>query len=479
MASFCFFYYISLQKETDVLTPILETNSKVPIYEQLYGYLRTEIETGRLSEGFHLPSKRKFAAHLKISQGTVEAAYSQLLAEGYIYSLEKRGYYVCRMEEGSLLHHHIKKTMPSIIPLKGDNYRFILSTGHVDTEHFPFATWAKLMREVLSMESNSLLRPLDPQGDAALRAGIVRYLYDFRGIEAVPEQIILGAGSEYLLSLITQLLPREYLYALEDPGYRKTEHILRANGIRTVPVPLDHAGMDVDVLEESGADVAHVTPSHHFPLGIVTPIGRRQKLLSWAMRGSRYIIEDDYDSEFRFSGKPIPALQSLDKQERVVYLNTFAKTLAPSLRISYMVLPPHLLKKYRDTLLFYSCTIPSFEQRTLALFLTRGHFERHLHRMRKIYKLQRDAFMEGLRNNWDRIDFSGAGSGPHLLLTVRNGMSEGKLVRTAEEKSVQLTPLSSYYSNGCTLPPTVVAGYSGYHSEDLREAARLLCAAWF
>ncbi|MDY3751489.1 PLP-dependent aminotransferase family protein [Christensenella minuta] len=462
-----------------MLTPILKVNKKTPIYEQLYHYLRTEIEAGRLSEGFHLPSKRKFAAHLKISQGTVEAAYSQLLAEGYIYSLEKRGYYVCRMEEGTLLHHSAKKAAPSIVIPIQDDHRFVLSTGRVDTDHFPFAAWAKLMREVLSMESDSLLRPLDPQGDASLRTGIVRYLHDFRGIEAAPEQIILGAGSEYLLSLITQLLPRENLYAIEDPGYRKTEHILHANGIRTVPVPLNQTGMDVDALEASGADVAHVTPSHHFPLGIVTPVGQRQRLLSWAARADRYIIEDDYDSEFRFSGKPIPALQSLDAQERVIYLNTFAKTLAPSLRISYMVLPAHLLKKYRETLLFYSCTIPSFEQRTLALFLARGHFERHLHRMRKIYKSRRDAFMEGLRNSWDKINFSGADSGPHLLLTVKNGMSEGELIRTAAEKSVQLTPLSSYYTNGCTFSPTVVAGYSGYHSEELRKAARLLRAAWF
>lgn len=461
-----------------MLTPILDTNSKTPIYEQLYRYLRTEIETGRLSEGIRLPSKRKFSAHLKISQGTVETAYSQLLAEGYIYSMEKRGYYVNAVEQGSLLHREKKAVSAVPAPMEND-FRFILSTGRVDTEHFPFSTWAKLMREVLSMESGHLLRPVDPQGDPSLRAGIVRYLHDFRGIEAEPEQIVLGAGSEYLLSLITQLLPREGLYALEDPGYRKTEHILHANGIRTVPVPLNAAGMDADALEASGADVAHVTPSHHFPLGIVMPVGRRQTLLSWAARGNRYIIEDDYDSEFRFSGRPIPALQSLDMRERVIYLNTFAKTLAPSLRISYMVLPPHLLQRYRETLLFYSCTIPSFEQHTLALFLGRGHFERHLHRMRKIYKSRRDAFIDGFRSHLDKLEISGIDSGPHLLLTVKNGMPERDLIRAAEKKSVRLTPLSSYYTNGKAPSAAVVAGYSGYHAEELREAAGLLCSAWF
>ncbi|MBC5646827.1 MocR-like pyridoxine biosynthesis transcription factor PdxR [Christensenella tenuis] len=461
-----------------MLTPILDSANPIPVYEQLYRYLRTEIESRRLSEGFHLPSKRKFAAHLKISQGTVEAAYSQLLAEGYIYSIEKRGYYVNPVDESPPAPYE-KNILPPAAPPQEDTCRFILSTSRVDTEHFPFPTWAKLMREILSSESDNLLRSVDPQGDFALRAGIARYLGGFRGIEAAPEQIILGAGSEYLLSLISQLLPRENLYALEDPGYRKTEYILRANGIATIPIPLDEAGMSVEVLEASGANVAHVTPSHHFPLGIITPVGRRQKLLSWAARGNRYIIEDDYDSEFRFSGKPIPALQSLDTHERVIYLNTFAKTLAPSLRISYMVLPSHLLKKYRETLRFYSCTIPSFEQRTLALFLARGYFERHLHRMRKIYKARRDAFTEGFQKYREYLNFSGLDSGPHLLLTVKNGMSEKELVCSAEEQSVRLFPLSAYYVNEAAPIPAVVAGYSGYHSEELYEAANLLCAAWF
>lgn len=462
-----------------MLTPTLDPTRKTPIYEQLYRYLREEIETHRLPENHRLPSKRKFASHIKVSQGTIEAAYSQLMAEGYIYSREKRGYYVCHLEGNVSLQQPRPAASPAALQPSPNPCRFILSTARVDTENFPFATWAKLMREILNGDRDSLLGPVDPQGDADLRAGIVRYLHDFRGIDAEPGQVVLGAGSEFLLGLITQLLPRQYSYAYEDPGYRKTERILAANGLPALAVPLDRYGMDISALEACGANVAHVTPSHHFPLGIITPIGRRQELLAWASHGERYIIEDDYDSEFRFSGRPIPALKSLDNNERVIYMNTFAKTLAPSLRISYMVLPPHLIQKYRKDLFFYSCTIPSFEQRTLALFLNRGHFERHLSRMRKIYRTRRDAFVDGFHEHWEQITLTGLEAGPHLLLTVRNGMREQELVTAASQKNIQIFPLSAYYASRSAPPATIVAGYSGYSAEVLRDIAQSLCAVWF
>lgn len=467
-----------------MLTPILKHHDKIPVYEQLYRYIRSEIECGNLIKGQRLPSKRKFSVHLKISQSTIENAYAQLSAEGYIYSLPKRGYFV---NEFSGYHINSSPSVPHESfepPHTPPSIQFDLRTNSVDTQHFPFSVWAKLMRECLNENSQELLRAAVPQGNLSLRQEIVRYLHDFRGIDAQPSQIVLGAGSEYLLGLITQLLGRDSTYAVENPGYPKTARILNANGLKTVFIPLDHNGIDIDVLSSCSANVLHVTPSHHFPLGIVTPIGRRQSLLDWAGKGEkRYIIEDDYDSEFRFSGRPIPALQSLDTNERVIYMNTFAKTLAPSLRISYMVLPPHLVRRFHQELYFYSCTIPSFEQETLNKFLSRGYFERHLSRMRGRYKFCRDTFISHLTKNIPKslIKISGQDSGLHLLLTVENGMDEQLLVSSAQKKGVRVYGLSSYYHNSYASPvfPAIVVGYSGYQPDGLTEVAHLLQTAWF
>ncbi len=466
-----------------MLTPPFDSNGKMPVYEQIYHFIRKEIECGALPAGYRLPSKRKFSAHLRLSQCTIENAYAQLTAEGYIDSLPRRGYFVHEYEQ---IPHNAGSTpaLPTEEPAQ-EACPFDLKTSGVDTQHFPFSIWAKLMRECLSESGDSLLQSTAPQGDLALRTAIVQYLRDFRGINTDPRQIVLGAGSEYLLGLVTQLLDRSCIYAVENPGYPKTRLILQSCGLKTVSVSLDAHGLNAEHLRLSGANIAHVTPSHHFPLGIVMPAWRRQKLLQWANeREERYIIEDDYDSEFRFSGRPIPALQSMDKKEKVIYMNTFAKTLAPSLRISYMVLPPHLVERYRSSLLFYSCTIPSFEQFTLRKFLENGSFERHLSRMRNRYKLCRDVFIHSLQNGLPKnaIQISGQQSGLHLLLSVHNGMDECQLVSSAKQQGVRVYGLSSYDFAPARRPANsnrIVVGYSACQPDALAEAATRLRRAWF
>ena len=329
-----------------MLTPILDSSASMPLYEQLYRHIRGEIEAGRLAAGERLPSKRALAAHLKISVVTVEGAYGQLLAEGYLRSEPKRGFFVQAVQEE---HRPAASPLPPAEPLQAKpSLPYDFSTSGVDTGLFPFSTWAKLMREVLSARADSLLASSHPQGVPELRRAIAEHLYRFRGIRAAPEQIVVGAGSETLLAFLVQLLGRDGGYGVEDPGYAKPHRILTSCGAVVRPIPLDGQGLRVDVVRERAVRVVHVTPSHHYPLGIVMPAPRRQALLRWASEGpERYIIEDDYDSEFRFSGRPIPALQSLDGAGRVIYLNTFAKTLAPSLRVSYMVLPMPLLERWR------------------------------------------------------------------------------------------------------------------------------------
>lgn len=455
-----------------------------PLYLQLYRYIREEILSGRLAAGAKLPSKRQLARELKLSVVTIEGAYGQLVAEGWVSSEDRRGFFVQPVQ--SQVSYTAIPTEQEVIeplPSAGQHYPFDFATSGGDAASFPFATWAKLSREVLSSASQSLLSAAHPQGIPELREAITRHLYQFRGIQVSPEQVIVGAGSEFLSTLLVQLLGAQGGYALEDPGYAKIAKIFRANGAQVHPIPLDQNGLRLDKLEESGARIVHVTPSHHFPLGIVMPVTRRRELLDWAARSEdRYIIEDDYDSEFRFSGKPIPALQGLDRNGHVIYLNTFAKSLAPSLRISYMVLPPRLLAKYRKELLFYSSTVPSFEQHTLALFMNRGHMERHIARTRNRYQLRcaamtRSAAEAGL----GRVcSFSGSEAGLHLLMTVRSPLSQQTLTRKALEAGVKLYPLDSYFlcEPNATGLPTYVMGYGKLSESDLRAAFQALSVAW-
>lgn len=459
-----------------MFTPILDSSQRRPLYEQLYRYIRGEIEAGRLAAGERLPSKRALAAHLKISVVTVEGAYGQLLAEGYLRSEPKRGFFVQAVQEEHRSPAPARTLSVPAPPTPALPYDF--STSAVDIALFPFATWAKLMREVLSEQAAPLLASPHPQGLPALRRAIAEHLYRFRGIRADAEQIVVGAGSETLIGLLVQLLGREGGYGVENPGYTKTQRILTSCGAAVRPLPLDGQGLRVDALEEAGVRVVHVTPSHHYPLGIIMPVARRQALLRWAEAApDRYILEDDYDSEFRFVGRPIPTLFSDDEHQHVIYLNTFSKTIAPSIRISYMLLPPRLLEDYREKLGFYSCTVSSFEQYTLAEFLSRGHYEQHLNRMRKRYHQKRDAVIDCILSGplAGRAEIMEQDAGLHFLVRLDTALPDETLRQRAAERGLRLALLSDYYRHGEDAPHHVlVVNYSGIELEKLPQAlARL------
>ena len=261
-------------------------------------------------------------------------------------------------------------------------------SNRTNHENFPFSVWAKLVREMVSGESATLLQPPPVGGIPELRKAIADHLYAFRGIGVSPEQIIIGAGTEYLYGLLIQLFGNTAIYAIEDPGYAKISKIYESHGVRVRHIPMDENGIRTEVLEASASDILHLSPSHHYPTGIVTSISRRYELLGWASKSEkRYIIEDDYDSEFRLLGRPIPALQSIDVMDKVIYMNTFSKSLSSTIRISYMVLPEKLLKMFYAKLGFYSCTVSNFEQYTLARFISGGYFEKHINRMRNYYRI--------------------------------------------------------------------------------------------
>jgi len=307
----------------------LDPGSRTPLCDQLYAALKGDLNRGLIAPGTKLPSKRQLADHLHISTATVEAAYARLTSEGLCDSRPRSGIYAA--EAVPQPKHPVHGDMPPV--------RYDFSTGAADAEHFPYATWAKLMREVLSDQDKALLLSGDPQGSPELRRQIAAMLRSLRGIEAEPENIVLGAGTEVLATTLVSLIGRDRLFAVEDPGYSRVRRILVASGARIVPTPLSGGAIDVRALYVSGARAAYVTPSHQFPTGEEMSLTQREALLRWARETGGYILEDDYDSEFCFSGSPAASLTAMDEGEHVIYMNTFSRTLASGLRSDQRAVP--------------------------------------------------------------------------------------------------------------------------------------------
>ena len=447
-----------------MLTYELKKSPGVPLYEALYRCIRGDILAGKIRSGEKLPSKRALAEHLEVSKITVEGAYNQLLAEGYIRSQEKVGYFV---EALPGIRPAQKPAAPAGLP---EPDAPVDLTGSYP-ERFPFSVWSRLQREVMLDYGEKLLLPLPNQGIADLRTAIAGHLADFRGMTVDPEDILIGAGTDFFYNLLIQLLGRDKTYAVEDPGYGKIRRIYAAGGVRCVSVPMDHQGVIPEKL--GGAHVLHISPSHHFPTGLVTPVGRRQDLLRWAEHADGYIIEDDYDSEFRFDAHPMPAMYAMDHTGRVIYMNTFSKTLAPSIRISYMILPPALMARFRAELNFYSCTVSSFEQYTLARFLESGHFEKHINRMRKFYRQRRNRVLEILSRCplADRITIHEEDAGLHFLLKVDTDQSDEALTAACARMGIRIQALSTFYHGD--VPPAdrhcLVVNYAALKEDALEQ----------
>lgn len=463
-----------------MLTYHLKPHDQQPLYEQLYHAVRADIMSGALPGGTRLPSKRQLAANLRVSQITVETAYGQLAAEGYIASAPRRGYFVQEQlaVPVSEPQESPAPTLPSIFASE-ETYPYDFRTDFVDNGCFPFSTWARLSRSVLSEYSSALLRATDPCGAAELREEIVRYLHDFRGINVSPDNIFIGAGSEYLMHLVIQLLGRDRVYALENPGYRKLYQIFAVNGVTVRPTPLDKHGLRADALAASDASVVYLTPSHHFPLGTVMTAARRLEILRWASEApDRYIIEDDYDSEFRYRGKPIPSLQSSDKRGKVIYIGTFSKAIAPAIRVSYMVLPESLLEVYRRDCSFYSCTVSRIDQRILNEFIRDGYFERHLNKMRMHYRAKHDLLLAELEPFKKAFTISGEDAGLHLLLTARGAVTEAQLLSAATEAGVKVYGMSENMVETDAPKATILLGFGSVSEPEMKEGLHRLQKAW-
>lgn len=453
--------------------PLPVFHSGAPLYDQLYRHIAGAIQSGALSPGAKLPSKRRMCALAGVSMSTVETAYSLLAAEGYVLAKPRSGY-VC----ADLLPPAPGLAVPPVRTAgpAPSRWAYDCSTSAVDVSVFPFSSWARITKEAV-YENPGLLQRGHPQGDEPLRVALASLLAQYRGVRCDPEQIVVGAGADYLLSLLLQLLPGQRAVALEDPGYPAAYAAATLHGRQAVPIPVDGEGMCPEALADSGAGLAYVTPSHQFPLGVTMPVGRRSRLLHWAASApDRWIIEDDYDSEFRWSSRPIPAMQGLDRAGRVVYLGTFSRSIAPAIRAAYLILPRPLLERYRGTFSHGACTVSRFEQESLRRFLVQGLYGRHLRRTGNLYR-KKCALFTGALSNIPGASISGAEGGLHFLLTLPR-FSEVELVARAAEKSVRIHPLSRYCHAAPPRPSTVVLGFAGLSEEELRRTAELLKEAW-
>ena len=422
--------------------------SDIPLYEQVYQYIKSDIMNGILNPGDKLPSKRTFANNNGISTITIQNAYDQLISEGYVYTIPKKGYYVSNMENMARVPVKVDYSLDIDLPEPPREYEFDLSRNKMNPDNFPFTVWARLSRETLVDKCKELMETSPANGIQELRSAIVGHLKSFRGMLVDPNQIIIGAGTEYLYGLLVQLLGTERIYCMENPGYKKLAQIYKQYNIDCKYANMDDSGITVDSLRKTNSDVAHICPNHHFPTGITMPANRRYEVLAWANESKgRYIIEDDYDSEFRTNGKPLPTLFSIDACEKVIYMNTFSKSLTPTIRISYMILPVHLANRFYRELSFYSCTVSNFEQYTLASFIQKGYFEKHINRMRLYYSRQRRKILTCLEKSRlsDVSQIVENESGLHFLIKLETKLSEVVIKEELEKHGIRLQAVSEFF----------------------------------
>lgn len=465
------------------------------LYHFIYKCIKKDILSGVLPADEKLPSKRPFATQLGVSVITVENAYAQLLTEGFIYTKPRMGFFVSAIDTSKVpgtnaglnniasqkQSREAQKSAPDTSGLEArkapKKYLADFINNQANPESFPFSTWAKITRKVLCENQNELLVRSPYGGTLAVRKSIAKLLREFRNMNVDPDQIIMGAGTEYLYGLIVQLLGFDKKYGVEDPGYSNISKIYRKMNVVCNFIPMDESGVIVDQLEETCTDVIHISPSHHFPTGIVTPVSRRYELLSWASKSSnRFIVEDDYDSEFRMVGSPIPAMKNIDVMDKVIYINTFSKTLTSSARFSYMVLPKPLAKKFHDEFSFYACTISTMEQLTLSRFIDEGSFEKHINRMRNAYRSRRDALLQAISKSklGKFVEIHEENAGLHFIMEVQTALTDEEFCKRAEEKGVRIGALSDYYTEATPSEHQFIINYSGLSEKTLGMALNVL-----
>jgi len=462
---------------------IFDSQSKEPLYIQLYLYYKAAIEQNRLRESEKLPSIRGLSRSLSVSKITVEKAYQQLMSEGYIKNYNRSRYTVNKLEEivfntpavsmANQCHHNQE--------IKEEKILYDFSSGEMDREGFDFSLWKRYISKAF-FQKERLVGYGNIKGEEELRKEIAKYIEKSRGVYVHTEQIIIGAGVQSLLSMLCSMLKLEYSsIAFEEPGFKNGRRIFADHAFTIVPVKMKTDGIDTAELENSGERLVYVSPSHQFPTGYIMPIGKRYQLLNWAEQRNGIIIEDDYDSEFRYFGRPIPALKGLDNRERVVYLGSFSKVIPPSIRVSYMVLPEKFLGIYQKKSSLYNQTASTIEQLALAQFMTDGHLERQIRRLRKLYYEKRKLFLEEIQKILgENVKINGTESGLHVILSLKSELSAQELAARALAHGCRVASIQDYYWQlSPEKMPQVLLYFSKIPANEMKEGIIRLKEAWF
>ncbi len=465
----------------------IDHDSKKPIYQQIYEQVKQDILSGNLPIGIRLTSTRALARELQIGRNTVENAYAQLVLEGYITNVASSGYVVNNLQFNLNQKARARSTISEAAAVTAncgtENIRYNFRYGNLDAASFPDKLWRKYLTDVLAgPEAQEVHSDGDVKGDIELRSQLLEYLYHSRGVNCKPEQIIICSGTQAALEIIIKIFPYvEKKVAMEEPCYNGASVIFRSNGFKILPISVCEDGIELNELATSSARMVHIAPSHQFPMGSVMPIHKRIEILNWARQHDTIIIEDDYDSEFRYNGRPIPSLQSIDQDERVVYVGTFSKALSPGLRMAYMILPTWLLTAYQKRFTGYQCTVPLLEQKILARFMADGHWEKHVRKICLSQKKKHDILISAIKQTMgNKVRIYGHQAGLHILLEFLDGQQEDELLRKARECSVKVYPVSPFWLNKQNYKHhALVLGYGMMPEKDIPRAVEILSRAWF
>jgi len=454
---------------------LIHLHENSPKYKQIYHSIRTLIENGKLKANTKLPSIRQLADILHVSRNTTLIAYEQLLAEGYIRSEHKRGYFVTTFEPiGVSTTIQSEENKFTAEP----NIKVDFRAGTVDQQAFPIKAWRKCVNEVL--KEDTVYTYGDKQGDSLLREKIAHYLLQSRGIATSQDSIIIGSSTQQLLMHLAILLQQEYAsIAVENPGYDGARTVFQLNRYQINPIDVTAKGICMNQLKKSDSKLVYITPSHQFPTGVTLPITERLQLLKWAHDQNGYIIEDDYDSEFRYQQQPIPALMSLQQEARVIYISTFSKAFLPSIRLSYMVLPTELLYRYKQQFSGVEQTASSIHQRTMAYFMERGYWDSHIRKMRATYKRKMQTLVTALQGAFgESIQIIGPYSGLYILIQLKYSISEETLIKRALDHGVKVYPTAHYFVKEQTHEAMLQLGFSNLSTDQILLGVQLLKKSW-
>lgn len=482
----------------------IDRNSQIPLYEQLYDALVEEILSGAMAAGHRLPATRKLSAELSIGRNTVDKAYQQLAAEGYVQAKVGSGFVVnqipldfhkasmtdtyrenrMKMQAVSLEAGEAAQTVaePAHPQKVEQEAEYDFAYGSMDNTVFPYTQWRKSVNTVLTrLELCKTLHYPCRTGEPELREAIAKYLRRSRNVECLPEQVVITCGQQHSMEIIANMFrQREKTFAMEEPGYDGIRTIFANHDYELIPVPVEQDGISIEALEQIDATLLYVTPSHQFPTGGVLPIAKRQQMLQWAVKKDCYIIEDDYDSELRYYTNPIPAMQSLDGNQKIIYTGTFSKSLAPSMRLAYIVFPQTLLKQYYGYYQRYNSQVTPLHQLALADFIETGNYERHINRLRTLYRKKHEVLMNAITEVFgERVKVYGGGAGIHMMLDVDSPLPQEELIRRAEAVGIRFYSTSVLYLDETNCPKNqLLLGFPTVPTDQFHHILETLWRVW-